>query len=604
MPLQQYHQQQQRHYSDPNVYHPAHNEQQQHTNLISPLSLPSELNGATTETDTTMKMNTNTCSKDSNNNGNGTISSPSTSSCSASATSTLSSSISSTSSSWQEEQIFLDELKDVLTLLKRQEASYNKDERIRNKKRGPQTIVVPPFYDSWRPVMISWMYHVVDTFQLMPIIVSTGIYILDRCAVNVGKDGKQRYPLLTMTALNMAVKCHETKMFPLDQLILLLSNNGKGITPEDICACERHMLHTCEWKLHKPTTHDYLLRFVTVLPTTTQHTQTAQQQSSPQQTPQSLPQIRDVVLSQAVLYLKHSLLWEHVLHTEAQQPQPPLEHMGESYEAQSPTSFSNCVLAYAAFLLAMEDVGPAVLSLEEKQAACYTLLEVGQLSASTLPNLQPAYTWLLKSKSYQQQLEVQQTQQHTKTKRTKRISSPPPPPPLPPALQQQQPSPPPPPHPPQPQTVLPHDVPVPQAIAGPMIVTAIATAAAIVPSITKEQQQQQQQSVLRSSSSTSSMMNNDTDKDNDDTPPAAAAPPSKHPVHQQQPQKATQPPPSCSVLSASSTSIDMMSCDSSTIHNLSRQQQQQQRIVMVVMSCLPDDIYLWGYQVNVQVLKL
>mmetsp|Transcript_15095 Transcript_15095/g.34802 ORF Transcript_15095/g.34802 Transcript_15095/m.34802 type:complete len:579 (-) Transcript_15095:244-1980(-) len=278
-------------------------------------------------------------------------------------------------SSLQLDRIFTEELKDVLTRLTAQEASYER-RRIR-KQQHRNNRDLPPFHDSWRPVMVSWMYHVADTFRLMPIVVATGVYILDTCAWDLWnnsgtKNSREVYPLMTMTALNMAVKCHETKMFPLDQLVQLLgpngsSSRGKRYIPEQVCSMERKILKTCEWKLHKPTAHDFLLRFAEVL-------------NSDQ---------RDAVMCSAVLHLKRSLLWEHVAHQQRTITRP----------------FSDCTLAYAAFLLAMEDTD---LPLVHKQAACMALLQVSQLSAQT-PMLSEAYNWLIQARLLQKELEKGKT---------------------------------------------------------------------------------------------------------------------------------------------------------------------------------------------------
>ena len=286
------------------------------------------------------------------------------------------------SPTWQNDLLFLEELKDVLTFLKAQEVSYEK-RRIRKQLEwqektwgtNDQKITnLPPFHDSWRPVMVSWMYHIADTFRLMPIVVATGVYILDTCAWDLcdfsSRKYKQKelYPLMTMTALNMAVKCHETKMFPLEQLVKLFgigdgSNAGRCYTPDDVITMEARLLHRCGWKLHCPTAHDYLLRFTTVVE----------------------EQYRAAVTASAVTHLKQSLLWEHVLHQDKKEG----------------GVFSKCTTAYAAFLMAMEDVG---LPLADKQAACLTLLEVANLSAKT-SRLSEAYNWLFEAKSLQIQLE-------------------------------------------------------------------------------------------------------------------------------------------------------------------------------------------------------
>ena len=286
------------------------------------------------------------------------------------------------SSAWEKDRLFLEDLKDVLAFLRMQETSYER-RRIRKfeeqQRRTPNSndgiaLNLPPFHSAWRPIMVSWMYHVADTFRLMPIVVATGIYILDTCALDMCNptsrelNQKELYPLMTMTALNMAVKCHETKMFPLDQLVKLLGAGGgsaadQGYTPDDVIAMERQLLHQCGWKIHCPTTHDFLLRFTTVL--------SAEYKAS--------------VTAFAVKHLKQSLMWEHILHKEKKEA----------------GMFSSCTLAYAAFLFAMEDAG---LPLANKQAACLAILEVANLSAQT-PRLSEAYNWLFKAKSLQAQLE-------------------------------------------------------------------------------------------------------------------------------------------------------------------------------------------------------
>lgn len=221
--------------------------------------------------------------------------------------------------------------------------------------------------------MVSWMYHVADTFRLMPIVVATGMYILDTCALDLYNassrtfNQKELYPLMTMTALNMAVKCHETKMFPLDQLVQLLGAGGESAsdqsyTPEDVTAMERRLLHRCGWKLHCPTAHDFLLRYATVLG----------------------DKYKNSVTGFAVKHLKQSQLWEHIIH-----------------QNKKEAGFQPSTLAYAAFLLAMEDAGVPLVA---KQAACLSLLAVADLSAQT-PRLSEAYNWLFNAKSLQEQLE-------------------------------------------------------------------------------------------------------------------------------------------------------------------------------------------------------
>eukprot|EP00529_Nitzschia_sp_RCC80_P028964 CAMPEP_0113492136 /NCGR_PEP_ID=MMETSP0014_2-20120614/27916_1 /TAXON_ID=2857 /ORGANISM="Nitzschia sp." /LENGTH=323 /DNA_ID=CAMNT_0000385949 /DNA_START=39 /DNA_END=1007 /DNA_ORIENTATION=- /assembly_acc=CAM_ASM_000159 len=115
--------------------------------------------------------------------------------------------------------MMLDNIKDVVHVLKRRELTYcNTYSTTANNNNTS--------FDKWRPVMVSWMWSVIDTFSLMPQLVPTGLYFLDMCSstsskilTENGADPATAYPLMAMTALNLAVKVHETKMFPLDQLV-------------------------------------------------------------------------------------------------------------------------------------------------------------------------------------------------------------------------------------------------------------------------------------------------------------------------------------------------------------------------------------------------
>jgi hypothetical protein len=67
-------------------------------------------------------------------------------------------SIASPDPSILQEQQRLEDMRDILQVLKSQERKYDDN----NDTKG-----FPKYDDSWRPVMVSWMYSVVDTFALM-----------------------------------------------------------------------------------------------------------------------------------------------------------------------------------------------------------------------------------------------------------------------------------------------------------------------------------------------------------------------------------------------------------------------------------------------------
>jgi hypothetical protein len=71
-------------------------------------------------------------------------------------------SIASPDPSILQEQQRLEDMRDILQVLKSQELKYDDNNNNDNDTNG-----FPKYYDSWRPVMVSWMYSVVDTFALM-----------------------------------------------------------------------------------------------------------------------------------------------------------------------------------------------------------------------------------------------------------------------------------------------------------------------------------------------------------------------------------------------------------------------------------------------------
>lgn len=289
----------------------------------------------------------------------------------------------------------LDELHDILTVLMTRETSYYDATIHGNVARSRAA--------SWRPIMVSWMHSVVDTFSLMPQLVPAGLYYLDRCAAAGSTCDQLQYPLMAMTCLNLAVKVHETKMFPLDQLVLLLGKSAVGVkcqqqqqqlqeryTPAEIVQMERTLMNQCQWHLHPPTSHEFLLQFGLLLPV----------------------HLRSPVVSAAQTHLKHASLWEHVLHqqtlpstttttttmTMTLPPAPP-----------GPRPFLPSILAYAGLLLAMEDVSLQV-PLAVKQTCCQSLLQVAGLSAHT-PRLEEAYNYMVLAGSLQDQLVKRRQQQ-------------------------------------------------------------------------------------------------------------------------------------------------------------------------------------------------
>ena len=305
--------------------------------------------------------------------------------------------------------MMLDNIKDVVHVLKRREIMYCNTASTTTANVGSRSsdnnTNMEARVDKWRPVMVSWMWSVIDTFSLMPQLVPTGLYFLDRCSTNnnilteKGADPATVYPLMAMTALNLAVKVHETKMFPLDQLVLLFgkqasSNNSNNTasslpqkqsskvryTPKDVVEMEEKILRQCQWQLHPPTPHEFLLQFGLVLPV----------------------QYRSQVVIHAQQRVKNASLWDHARRV------GPSSNYTSTPVAPPTEPFLPSTVAYASLLLAMED--PRLnLPLEIKQTTCRALLQVSGLSAHT-PRLEEAYNWMILATSLQDQL-IQQRRQ-------------------------------------------------------------------------------------------------------------------------------------------------------------------------------------------------
>jgi hypothetical protein len=217
----------------------------------------------------------------------------------------------------------LDEIADVIAVMKRLEATTY---------RRPA-----PSKDPWRPIMMSWMCSMVDIFHLVPQVLSTALWYLDHASPLVHNPSD--YQLAGLTALQLAIKVHETRIFPLEQLVRI---GNTGITPNDVTEMERKLLKTIQWKLHPPTVECFVYTYSELL-----------QESS-----------RKVLLATTFRYIRQALLQEH--------------------------EFENSTLAYASMLVAMEEVP---IPLQDKQSFATTMLQVAELSAYT-PGLSDAFQWL------------------------------------------------------------------------------------------------------------------------------------------------------------------------------------------------------------------
>lgn len=217
----------------------------------------------------------------------------------------------------------LEEIRDEISLMKRQEMT-----------------TYPPLaglQDPWRPIMTQWMLSMVDIFQLMPIVLSSALWYLDHAAPLI--QSPSDYQLAGLTSLQLAIKTHETRIFPLNQLVRI---GDSGITAEDVVSFEQKLLTELQWKLHPPTVECFVYSFSELL-----------------------PECHRVMLVQSTFrYIRQAVLEEH--------------------------NFESSILAYASMLVALEEVA---VPLEDKQSFCRNILQVADLSASS-PGLSKAFDWL------------------------------------------------------------------------------------------------------------------------------------------------------------------------------------------------------------------
>lgn len=247
----------------------------------------------------------------------------------------------------------LAELQDVISILQRQELKYHYPPS-RTSTRSSHT--QQQAKDPWKPIMISWMYNVVDIFQLNPIVVATATYYLDQAAPRLIRSPSD-YQLLGLTTLCLAIKVHETRLFPMEELVKL---GNSGFTCDEIIQMEHLLLCVLNWHLHPPTPECFVHAYAELL---------LWESDSATSTSTTLLEVKT-----AALPLVRQALVEEV-----------------------PLPYS--ILSYAALLVAMEQVQ---MSVPTKQAFCQRILQVAGLSATT-PGLAQAYQALAPKQQQQEQ---------------------------------------------------------------------------------------------------------------------------------------------------------------------------------------------------------
>ena len=168
----------------------------------------------------------------------------------------LSTQLSSSSSSFPTSRSALhEETCDILqTMMKQEVRSY-----------PPLPKLVCTRKDPWRRLMINWMYKIVDVFELSDHIVQVAVYYLDTCVAKNLVQSPHDYKLLSLTALQLAIKVYDVKLFPIQQLLAL---SHTKLTVEQVSVMERRIMSALHWRLHPPTLDCFVSRYCTIMATT------------------------------------------------------------------------------------------------------------------------------------------------------------------------------------------------------------------------------------------------------------------------------------------------------------------------------------------------
>ena len=98
--------------------------------------------------------------------------------------------------------------------------------------------------DTWRRLMISWMCNVVDVFGLSNQIVSVAAYYLDASVAKNLVESPKDFKLVALTALHLAIKVYDYKLFPLQQLLFYSQTE---LTIDDVAFMERRIMNALNW---------------------------------------------------------------------------------------------------------------------------------------------------------------------------------------------------------------------------------------------------------------------------------------------------------------------------------------------------------------------
>jgi hypothetical protein len=118
-----------------------------------------------------------------------------------------------------------------------------------------------------RDKMVAWCIRVIDFCEYSRATVEITMSYLDRFLATpegtTARNDRSSYQLACMTALYVAVKIHEPKVIP-PELVATFSNGA--CTSRDIEAMEITLLRALKWRVHPPTSWDFVHKLMSLIP--------------------------------------------------------------------------------------------------------------------------------------------------------------------------------------------------------------------------------------------------------------------------------------------------------------------------------------------------
>jgi len=144
------------------------------------------------------------------------------------------------------------EVHDILEKMKLQESSTYSQAPIEDELVG-----------LWRKMLIEWMYYVIDYCRLQRPAVAAASFFFDVAVQKELVHTSQEHQLAAATALQLALKTHDSCSIKLDKLVKL----GRGqFTEQDVVQMEQRILESLEWHLHPPSAYCFLRQYERLLP--------------------------------------------------------------------------------------------------------------------------------------------------------------------------------------------------------------------------------------------------------------------------------------------------------------------------------------------------